>query len=216
MPYRCEATTLEGFVQQLACGYLQHGYWFYVTGQIPAGKDPAGVDQKLLERYSVAASRWERSRRKRAGLGNAHYIRLDRFFVLLATHGHDVFFELEGDHVRDARRIPVKVGGYALSYRHGHPHVRIERGTYLRLKAHFLELAKHRSVEKLAGEFYTVPFEPWAPVRSQLRCILRAVNRERQRQGYTRVPIHCLPWRRRIVKPFDCVASPAPSATEAA
>ena len=42
--YRCEATTLEGFVQQLAVGYVSRGYWFYVTGFIPAGKDPHDVD----------------------------------------------------------------------------------------------------------------------------------------------------------------------------
>jgi hypothetical protein len=26
------ATSISGFVQQLAVSYLPHGYWFYVTG----------------------------------------------------------------------------------------------------------------------------------------------------------------------------------------
>jgi hypothetical protein len=33
--YRCEATSVEGFLQQLAVAYITTGYWFYVTGEIP-------------------------------------------------------------------------------------------------------------------------------------------------------------------------------------
>ena len=40
MVYRCEAASIEGFVQQLACNLVNKGYWFYVTGSIPAAKDP--------------------------------------------------------------------------------------------------------------------------------------------------------------------------------
>jgi len=77
--YRCVATSLEGFVQQLASNILPHGYWFYVTGVVPAAKDPAAVDQKLMEKYGVAISRQQRARRKLAGQANLHYIRFDRF-----------------------------------------------------------------------------------------------------------------------------------------
>ena len=45
--YRYEATSVEGFVQQVACAYLRHGYWFYVMGRIPADKDPGAIDAKL-------------------------------------------------------------------------------------------------------------------------------------------------------------------------
>jgi len=41
MQYRCVATSLAGFLQQLTVSYLSHGYWFYVTGCIPDGKDPS-------------------------------------------------------------------------------------------------------------------------------------------------------------------------------
>ncbi len=65
--YRCEATTVGGFVQQLAVAYVQHGYWFYVTGQVPERKCPLAVDAKLLDRYEIAISKGARARRKRAG-----------------------------------------------------------------------------------------------------------------------------------------------------
>src|SRR5262249_50676181 len=53
MGYRYETATIEGFVQQLAVSYVAHGYWFYVTGIIPEGKDPRRVDRKLIEKYEI-------------------------------------------------------------------------------------------------------------------------------------------------------------------
>jgi len=53
MAYRCVATSVAGFVQQLAVAYVAHGYWFYVTGRVPEGKDPADVDRKLIARYEI-------------------------------------------------------------------------------------------------------------------------------------------------------------------
>jgi hypothetical protein len=93
--YRCNATSVEGFVQVLATNYLPHGYWFYVSGIVPEGKDPERVDEKLIERYGVAISRQGRVRRKHAGLANLHYLRFGRFWLLLATHGRHEFFDRE-------------------------------------------------------------------------------------------------------------------------
>lgn len=52
MANRFEATSVAGFIQQLAVAYLTHGYWFYVTGAIPERKDPWRIDAKLLERHA--------------------------------------------------------------------------------------------------------------------------------------------------------------------
>src|ERR1700689_5209260 len=89
--YRAEATSVEGFVQQLACCYLRHGYWWYVCGWIPEGKDPVAVDLKLIEKYDIAVSESTRARRKKLGRANMQYIRCGRFFVLLATNGSHPF-----------------------------------------------------------------------------------------------------------------------------
>lgn len=202
MQYRCEAATVEGFVQQVAVSYLARGYWFYVVGRIPEHKDAAAVDAKLLARYGVALSRKERARRKGAGFANLQYIRHGRFFVILATHGTHPFFESESEQFQDARRVPIKFAGYAMSFRNGRVSVRIEVGEYRRLKAYFVDLACRRSVEALAGEFAGVRFQPFAPVRVQLLNIWRAVNRERRAAGYEPVPIEAVPWKRRIVRPF--------------
>lgn len=201
--YRCEATSVEGFVQQLAVSYLAHGYWFYVTGHVPEHKDPRAVDRKLIEHYGIDISKWERARHKRAGEANVQYLRFERFFVLLATHGEHQFFDEEGEVVHDARRVPIRFHGYAVSHHGGHPHVRIEQAEYNRCKAYFLDAATHRSAGQLAAELGRLPFEPYAPVRRQLLAVLRAVNRARGTAAMELVPATCFRFRRRICRPFE-------------
>jgi len=180
MQYRSEVVSVAGFVQQIACSYLRHGYWFYVTGRIPAGKDAQSIDRKLVDKYGIAVSESTRARCKQLGLSNLQYLRHERFFGIFATKGMHKFFTEEQNAIRDIRKTPLRFAGYSISYRRGgrmrdgspdhrwHAHVEIERQRYLELKAYFLDLAVHRSPEKLALAFYELPFEPYAPVRRQL------------------------------------------------
>jgi hypothetical protein len=200
--YQTEATSIEGFVQQLAVSFVGKGYFFYVTGSIPEGKDPRAVDEKLIARYGIGISKWARVRRKQAGTANLQYLRFERFFVLLATHGKHRFFEDE-ECVRDIRRTPIRFAGYSISCRGGHPHVRIEQEEYKQLKAYLLELAIHRSLVTVERELAQIPFEPYAPVRGQLLCILRAVNRARKKAGFTPVTRQVFRFKRRICRPFE-------------
>jgi hypothetical protein len=184
--YRYIAESEASFIRQLAVSYVGSGFWFYVTGRIPDGKDPARTDEKLFQRYGVALSKWARARRKKAGLGNVHYLRHGNFFVLLASHGAHRFFREED--FKDCRRAPIRAFGYAVSFRNGadgkgHPSVRIDRDEYKRAKAYFESIACRRSAAALAGELGAVPFEPYAPVRRQLLNILRAMNRARATKG---------------------------------
>lgn len=202
MEYRCETISIEGFVQQVAVACLARGYWFYVMGCVPAEKDPLKIDAKLIERYGITASRKIKARHKLNGRANLAYVRHGRLFVLLATHGHHDFFAAECGQVRDARRVPIKFKGYSISFRNGHSSVRIEREEYKQLKADLLDLALRRSIPGLMDEFARIRFVPYAPVRVQLLNIWRAVNQKRAAAGQAPVPIECVPWKRRIVKPF--------------
>jgi hypothetical protein len=206
MEYRCETTSVAGFVQQLAVGYIARGYIFYVTGNIPAEKDPRAIDEKLIGKYSIQSSKATRARRKALGLSNVQYLRSGRSFVLLATPGKHPFFEQERGLIRDVREMPIKFGGYAISYRGGHPHVRIEQTRYLELKAYFLELALHRQVSALEEAFSRLPYEPYAPIRGQLLGILRAVNQKRKTAQYELVSPSCIRLRRVVVCPFKELA----------
>ena len=220
MKYRCIATSPEGFVQQLVSAYLSHGYWFYVSGIIPLGKRSESVDEKLMSKYGVDISRSSRSRRKAAGHANVHYLRYRHRFLLLATHGRHAFFADEQKNVRDARRVPIRFTGYSISVKRGNylrrsdsgmaepdgkwrVRVQIDRKQYATLKAHFIDIARQRTVEHLARELYCVPFEPYAPVRQQLLNILRLVNKKRKEAGLKALSPKVLRYQRRIVRPFD-------------
>jgi hypothetical protein len=198
--YQCEAVSLEAFIQQLAVQYLTRGYYFFVSGWVPEGKDPRAVDDKLLRKYCIQVSKWARSRRKKAGHANVHYLRYGRFFVLVSTHGTHPFFEEEP--FRDARETPIRFGSYSVSFRGGHAHVRIDKNTYLELKAHFEEIALRApgSVERALS---TLPFEAYAPVRRQLLSLLGVVNRKRRAAGLDPLPWSCLRLKRRNVKVFS-------------
>ncbi|MFN0135702.1 MAG: hypothetical protein ACKVS9_06240, partial [Phycisphaerae bacterium] len=147
MKYRCETTSVEGFVQQLAVAYITHGYWFYVAGKIPEGKDPAAIDAKLIERYGIAISKWVRCRRKKQGLANMQYLRYERFFLLLATKGRHDFFERECASFCDVRRVSIKFAGYSIGCRKGqdgrwHASVRINPQEYMSLRACVIDMAQ--------------------------------------------------------------------------
>ena len=205
----------------MASCYLPNGYWFHVSGVIPAGKDPGAVDTKLLGKYGIAVSRSTRARRKAAGLANLHYLRFGRRFVLVATHGHHAFFEDEAKSIRDARRVPVLFQGYSLSVKRGNfrrrprpglpappdgrhrVRVQIARQHYLAMKAYFLDVARRYSAEELSRQLYCVPFEPYAPVRQQMLNVLRVVNERRRGAGLAVLSPRVLRYRRRIVKPFE-------------
>jgi hypothetical protein len=174
-----------------------------VRGDIPEKKDPRVVDGHIIEKYGIGIGKTARARRKASGLANIQYLRFERSFLLLSTHGKHLFFDNEGSLIRDAREHPIKFGGYAVSYRSGHPHVRIEQRQYLQLKAYLSDVAVHRKLEWITATLRKLPFEPYAPVRMQLHCILREINRRRVLAAYEAVPASCIRVRRRVVRPFE-------------
>lgn len=200
--YRCIAASVEGFIQQVAVSYIRTGHFFYVPGTLQPDADAAAVDAKIIRQYGIDISRWGRALRKQRGEANLQYIRHDRFFVIFATHGTGLFFQLEGEQVRDCRRMPIKFAGYSLSYRGGHPHVRIDLDEYNAFKSGMVDLALHTNRVVLESLLGIPRYVPYAPVRRQLWNIWREVNRVRAAAGLDLVSQECLPLRRRIVRPF--------------
>jgi hypothetical protein len=205
-PYRYEATTIEGFVQQLAVQYVARGYWFYVSGIVPEGKDSRAVAEKLIAKYNIGVSKFVRARRKLNGSANLQLILYGRIFLLLATHGEHPFFEAERTRIRDCREAPIKFASYSIGFRGGHAQVRIERETEKELKAFFKTRALW-SEETLARLFSQLPFEPYAPVRRQFLVMLNQVNRIRKTAGLDRIETSCLRLSRKPCRPFELESS---------
>ncbi|MBK9187715.1 MAG: hypothetical protein IPM33_02050 [Phycisphaerales bacterium] len=205
--YRCVAASIEGFIQQVAVSYIRTGHFFYVSGMLGESTDGSFVDAKLIRKYGVDVSRWGRALRKSRGEANLQYIRHDRFFLLMATHGKSLFFELEGEQVSDCRRQPIKFAGYSISYRGGHPHVRIDLETYRGFKAQMVGEALRRERDQLERMLSTPLWIPYAPVRRQMWNVCREMNRVRSAAGLPYLRPECMNARRRIVRPFGDVAA---------
>jgi hypothetical protein len=210
--YRCEAVSVDAFVQHLATSYVRCGYVFYVTGEVPKKKTGRDVDRKMIAKYGITASKFTRSRRKRAGLPNAHYLRHGRFWVLLVTQGHQHFFKEEGLAVRDARECPIKYEDYAVGFYSGKPSIRIEEKAYLNLKGHFDDYAMKLSAETLASWFYNLPFRPYGAIVKQVRSIVKSVNEARKAAGLELVPNTAVRWYRHPIPIFEPGSAEGPDA----
>lgn len=223
MKTRHLAASIEGVVQLIAASFLRHGYFWYITGVIPEQKQTPMVDAKLIAKYQITNSEWERTRRRKAGLANVRYIRCERWFILLVTEGHHQIKQPtnqggEGEWLKDLRRHPVRIGGYSISCRRDgqtkpvtanspatsryRAHVRIDSRTYNALKIDFASKAVHRTAEKLTEEFRALPFARYAPVRRQLLNLARLVNDRRKPHNYAMVPYTKIGLRRTIVKAY--------------
>ena len=95
------------------------------------------------------------------------YLRFGQHFVLISTPGkHN---PLRDDHkLKDAHEVPIKLGGYAVSFRGGHACVRIERGAWKKLKAYYLDLATKRSVGWFERNSAAGPSSPGLPFAVRL------------------------------------------------
>ena len=165
--------------------------------------------KSYCSRYEIAKPRWQRARRKQAGVASVHYLRFEDRFILLATHGQHSFFDSHSpEQIQDCRRTGIKFGGYSIRRnccqrtRKWHTLVRLDKPTYVSLRAYLLELAVRRDQETLEEEFRSICFQPYRPVREQLLAILRAVNRKRKTAGLSPLDYRCVRSRRRITKPF--------------
>jgi hypothetical protein len=191
--YRCEATTVSQFIRHVAVNYISRGYFFCVKGIIPPDKDPTKTDDKIIEQYQIALSKWARLRRRRTGLASVQYLRCAREFVILATHGEHRFFEEEKKSIQDVREMPLHFGGYSVAYRdhlgRGRVSVRIERNVFEETKRRFESIAAKESTDRLVAELIALRWEPFAPVRQQIYRLIRAVNRIREVRGFEPVAI---------------------------
>lgn len=213
--YRWLASSVDGFIEQLV-RYINGGHYFYVTGRMPLGKDPLRIDAKLLDKFECVQPRWRRSRRKLAGIASVHYLRYERSWILIATHGLGPFYEEHSADDPDAshqfldcRRRAIQFSGYSIGHGlsertgKGHTLVRLDAETYKNLKAYFLDLAVRRGTLALETEFSRLSFQPYRPVREQLFAIVRGVNRRRKLRGFEPLDWQkCIKSKRRITKPF--------------
>lgn len=155
--------------------------WFYYVGRIPEHADPEAVDRKLIAKYQIPLNKDQAYRQRKAGRATARYLRYQRTFVLLSTHGQSVF--LQERQFKDLRREPMKLFGYSIAHRKGKASVRIEAQQFQILEEHFRSIATSIPCEALGREINELTFYRFKPVVKQLLALVRAVNEERAAWG---------------------------------
>lgn len=196
--YRYVVENPHAFVQQVVT-LVSAGYRFYKLGVISERFDVWEVDRKVIERNGTNLSRTQRHRRRAFGQASVQYLRFGRRYALVATHGEHRFFEKEAD-IRAFARNAMVIFGYSIAHRNGHASVRMARKDYLTWKAVLVENAVRWPVAQLEAEFQGSSWEPYAPVRSQLHVVFRAVNRRRKEAGLRLLERGCIRTRRMIYR----------------
>lgn len=123
--YSYVVETLGQFLRRVAIDGVRYGYTRYALRGIPYDKDLVVIDQKLVSLYEITRCRTTRLRRRRKGLANVQYVRLDRSFLLLATEGYHPVF----DQVRsyDIRTTPLHFRRYSIGVQRGKPCIEVCR-----------------------------------------------------------------------------------------
>lgn len=116
---RHSVASIDGMVQQLVT-LVAKGYRYYFVGKMKPTADPVQFDAKMLSHYEAALPKWTRERRRASGLANFRYLRIQEWFIVLATEGRaEKFWAEDKERVRDVRRVPIRFKGYSISYRQG-------------------------------------------------------------------------------------------------
>lgn len=209
------APNIDAFLAQVV-RLAGNGYYFYFRGELKPGKDPHKLDHKLVREWQLDQPYWKREKRRRGAAPSIWYLRYERHYLLLATHGRTEdgqdhrFFEEYESTLKDIRKQAIYFCGYSIRYpiskENGRRriNVRLDKPTYEQLRDTLcLKAIRYRYRDRAAieAEFASLPFQPYRDVGRQLRTILREVNRRRCRYvGFQPARMSCVPNRVRIVR----------------
>ncbi|MCA9201157.1 MAG: hypothetical protein KDA87_26635 [Planctomycetales bacterium] len=206
--YRYQTKSIDGFLSQLVRYIANGGHYFYIRVKVPIGKDPQAAAEKLLDRYKIRKSRWQRKRRHLKETASIHLLLHRDVIVVILTKGrHEQFYLDHQSQVRDIRRTALKVFGYSVRYgfseieRRRKVFIRLDAKAYRKLKVHMLSICAwdaYREKSEMERQFRNLRYQPYEPVFEQLLAIVKAVNRARRRRGFDAVDYRCLNNKRRL------------------
>ncbi len=205
--YPCVAVSPKAFVDQLAYSYISYGHLFYVTGVVPDRLKPQELDVRMIKKFGLNITRDERARRRAAGEGSIHFIRHERFWVLISTAAPagNMFFEENTEpktgHAqwKDVRKQAISFRGYAIRAPGGSVRITVNRHEFSRVKGALVELAKYVPADRLKKilerEFL---YEQYPGVQAQLYRLVGLVNHRLKRSRLGQIPFSEVKRRRRV------------------
>jgi hypothetical protein len=183
---RWQVNTLGAFLRRIAIDYVRYGYVWYAVREIPQGKEPQNVADRVCRYYSITASRVARERLKRQGKGNVVVVVYKRTLVLLATEGVHRFFD--EDRPSDIRVSPLHLFGYSIGVKEAKPCVMIApiRWKAIANQAHAIAL---HNQDKVRDYFERISPFKFPGILRQKKKLLHMVNLKRKRAGLPPIKI---------------------------
>ena len=195
------------------------GYYFVFYNQLKPSKDPSKLDDKMIRIWQLDQPYWKREKRRRGHAPSIWYLRYNRHYLLMSTHGRAAdgeahpFFEEYASQLFDIRKYALYFCGYSIRYPRSkttgkhQAFVRLDKATYELLRDTLCERAireRYRSQDVMEAEFERLPYQPYREVRNQLCRVLKQVNKRRSRyHGFKPVRLQCIPSRMRPVRLYD-------------
>ncbi len=213
--YKYIVYSVDAMVQQISCCYMgRPAYRYWLSGVRDHDKDPFATDRRFIEEkdWNINISVRHYRELRDAGEARQAYLRLEPEaggnyqWVVLSTEGTGKFFDEEEP--RHFSHHPLVVGPYQISRRRAqdgnqHAWVALNEDEIGNLRAMVLELALKWSARRLAGLFWTLPYQGYWGVNRQLYKTLRMVNEIRETAGLEIVGETCINTARDKLKPYD-------------
>ena len=212
------AKNIDGFLAQLV-RLVGHGYYFYFHGELKPSKDPERLDTKLIHEWQLDQPYWKREKRRRGEAPSIWYLRYERQYLLIATHGRNSdgdphrFFKEYDSTLKDIRKNAIYFCGYSVRYpiskETGRRRicVRLDKPTYEYLRESLCTKAiceQYRDRAVMESEIASLPYQPYRDVGRQLRIMLKEVNRRRSRySGFEPARVQCIPQRMRVSRIYE-------------
>lgn len=190
--YLCKSW--QYLLQQLV--YLTgKGYYNYYVGSIPIEKvnKVKKIDEKIINKYNINLSKYQRSRRKQKKLANFYYLRWKNIFVILHTDGiiEDKIKDNMDDKFNDIRVPQKEVNRLSITISNSvkfnivmHSNKSEKRTvtvvysncTFKEFKEELEDILKHRNLKKLKDFFNKLAMFPaWSGIIKQNKLLLNHV-----------------------------------------
>lgn len=158
------ASSWRGLMQYVTKNLIGNGYYYWHFTELPVHKKSkwGQVDKKFIEKYQTDKSKFQRSRRKKDGIANFIYVRWDKFSFVFHTEGTIPSNVDYSDIFQDIRRTPIflKISDETAFdiqlANNGKAHVKLNKETYLGLKALFHNVASNKNAQSLQKVFQMV------------------------------------------------------------
>lgn len=191
MQYQC--ATWQGLIQELV--YLVgRGYYFYCIVPLnfkKCGKNWAKTDKKLIKKYEMNISKFQRARKKKKGKSNFYYLRWQHVAIMLHTAG-DVDSTVYNDRFLDLRerqkKIVLKISdliwlqinlGAPKNDNKRHIEVRLYKDSYNGFKDNLERVIQLKNKEMIFNEFNKINGIPaWAGIIKQKQLLYNFMLRK--------------------------------------